>query len=231
MSTQEIPGRTVQLITCKVKGDLNCFRGSGEGLIKPSDAIGSLPKYLCIARSLATVTSDDKVILQVMNISPGPIEVYRGMKLGQIIPKQNILVVKQDDMKMYNSSPCTPEVNLDSSTLSSLDKTKLLDLLTEYSDVFATPGAPSAQCQVVKHTIKTTGPPIRQPLRRMPIALKDTIDTEVTKMLRQGIVRPSTSPWSSPVVMVKNETTLGDSALIIGNSMLSHIRMRILFPG
>ena len=37
----------------------------------------------------------------------------------------------------------------------------------------------------------------------MPIALKDTIDTEVTKMIRQGIVRPSTSPWSSPVVMVK----------------------------
>ena len=106
-------------------------------------------------------------------------------------------------MKMCNSSPYTPEVNLDSSTVSSLDKTKLLDLLTEYSDVFATPGVPSAQCQVVKHTIKTTGPPIRQPLRRMPIALEDTIDTEVTKMLRQGIVRPSTSPWSSPVVMVK----------------------------
>ena len=121
--------------------------------------------------------------MQVINISPGPIKVYRGMKLGQIIPKQNILIVEQDDMKMCNSSPYTPEVNLDSSTVSSLDKMKLLDLLTEYSDVFATPGVPSAQCQVVKHTIKTTGPPIRQPLRRMPIALKDTIDTEVTKML------------------------------------------------
>ena len=33
--------------------------------------------------------------------------------------------------------------------------------------------------------------------------LKDTIDKEVTKMLQQGIVQPSTSPWSSPVVMVK----------------------------
>ena len=37
----------------------------------------------------------------------------------------------------------------------------------------------------------------------MPMILKDTIDKEVTKMLQQGIVQPSTSPWSSPVVMVK----------------------------
>ena len=36
MSTQEVPGCTVQLVTCKMKGGLNC---SG-GLTEPSDAIG-----------------------------------------------------------------------------------------------------------------------------------------------------------------------------------------------
>lgn len=105
-------------------------------------------------------------------------------------------------MKTQGSNTCTPEINLDSSVLSS---TELLDLLTEYSDIFATSGAPGAQNHVVKHTIKTTGLPVRQSLHKMPMTLKETIDKEVTKMLEQGIVEPSTSPWSSPVVMVKKQ--------------------------
>ena len=39
----------------------------------------------------------------------------------------------------------------------------------------------------------------------MLVALRDTVKEEVTKMLQQGVVRPSTSPWSSPVVMVKKK--------------------------
>ena len=45
--------------------------------------------------------------------------------------------------------------------------------------------------------------PIRQPLRRVPEALKETIESEVTRMLEQSVITPSTSPWSSPVVMVR----------------------------
>jgi len=32
-STQEIPGRTIQLITCKVKGKTSCFEESMESLV------------------------------------------------------------------------------------------------------------------------------------------------------------------------------------------------------
>ena len=31
------------------------------------------------------------------------------------------------------------------------------------------------------------------------------VDAEVTKMLEQGVVKPSSSPWSSPIVMVKKK--------------------------
>ena len=47
--------------------------------------------------------------------------------------------------------------------------------------------------QSVKHSISTTGPPVRQPIRRIPQALKEMVDTEMTKMLEQGIVKPSNS--------------------------------------
>ena len=202
VSTQVIPGRTIQLITCKA-GEFNRFVNSGEGLVEPSDTIGNLPKHLCVARSLATITPDNMVIVQVMNVSPSPVKVYRGMKLGQITPRESILIINQGDVKAHNNNSCAPDFNLDSSILSPSEEAKLLDLLSEYSDIFATQGTPPAQTTVVKHSITTTGAPIRQPLRRTPVTLKDTINQEVTRMLQQGIVRPSTSPWSSPVVMVK----------------------------
>ena len=42
-------------------------------------------------------------------------------------------------------------------------------------------------------------------MRRVPVALKDTINTEVNRMLEQNVIRPSCSPWSSPVVMVQKK--------------------------
>ena len=71
-----------------------------------------------------------------MNVSPSPIKVCKGMKLGEVIPIHRIQMVKCDSLEDHNNESCIPEVNLDSSTLSSMEKTDLLSLLVEYSDVF-----------------------------------------------------------------------------------------------
>ena len=54
-------------------------------------------------------------------------------------------------------------------------------------------------------------------MHRLPVALKDTVDTQVQEMLHHNIIQPSCSPWSSPVVMVKKRTVHGVSVLITGN--------------
>ena len=43
---------------------------------------------------------------------------------------------------------------------------------------------------------------IRLPYRRLPISKKAALEEEVDKMLTDGVIAPSESPWSSPVVMV-----------------------------
>ena len=108
VSTQVIPGRTIQLITCKAR-EFNHFVNSGEGLVEPSDTIGNLPKHMCVARSLATIIPDNMVIVQILNVSPSPVKVYRGMKLGHIIPRESILIINQDDMKAHNNNSCIPD--------------------------------------------------------------------------------------------------------------------------
>ena len=61
----------------------------------------------------------------------------------------------------------------------------------------------TGQTLVVKHSNPTEGSPVQQKLQRIPEVLKDLVDPEVTKMFEQGVVKPSSSPWSSPIVMVR----------------------------
>lgn len=39
----------------------------------------------------------------------------------------------------------------------------------------------------------------------MPVATKGVKESEVQKMLDRGVIRPSNSPWSSPVVFVRKQ--------------------------
>ena len=44
----------------------------------------------------------------------------------------------------------------------------------------------------IRHAITTFGPPIRQPIRRLPVALKKTVQEEVQKIVKNKVIRPST---------------------------------------
>ena len=55
----------------------------------------------------------------------------------------------------------------------------------------------------MKHRINTgTAAPVRQPPRRFPFAKREEA---VAEMKDDGIIEPSASPWSSPVVLVKKK--------------------------
>ena len=56
---------------------------------------------------------------------------------------------------------------------------------------------------MARHSIDTGDTlPVKQSPRRMPPAKRLIAADEVDKMLRQGIIEPSNSPWSSPIVLV-----------------------------
>ena len=73
----------------------------------------------------------------------------------------------------------------------------------DYADVFsATPKGPGCT-HVIKHVIDTgEAKPIHIRARRTAPAEQTIIDQEVREMLANGIIEPSCSPWSAPVVLV-----------------------------
>ncbi|GFV31559.1 retrovirus-related Pol polyprotein from transposon opus [Trichonephila clavipes] len=58
------------------------------------------------------------------------------------------------------------------------------------------------------HHIITTGPPVTARPRRLHPKLYDAVKVEFEFLLAQGIIRPSKSPWSSPLhVVPKSDST------------------------
>ena len=56
---------------------------------------------------------------------------------------------------------------------------------------------------IALHRIDTQGlPPVHVPSRRTAEHTRKVIDEELDEMLKHGIVRPSKSPYSSPVVII-----------------------------
>ena len=87
-----------------------------------------------------------------------------------------------------------------SEDLTESQRQQVRELLHEYSDVFS--GKPNLT-RVATHKIDTGDSlPIRSSPYKIPQKLEEEVNKEIEKMLEMGIIRPSTSPWAAPVVIV-----------------------------
>jgi hypothetical protein len=76
--------------------------------------------------------------------------------------------------------------------------------LQSFDDVFATPqGLPPARaCDHRIHLLLNIAPVAVRPYR-YPQLQKDELESQCAAMLEQGVIRPSTSAFSVPVLLVK----------------------------
>ncbi len=82
------------------------------------------------------------------------------------------------------------------------EKEQLFALFLEYNP-FATGTQDLGQTGRIKHKVDTsTALPIRQQVRRIPHFRRQEAKKLLDDMLDKGIIRPSDSPWASPVVLV-----------------------------
>ena len=81
---------------------------------------------------------------------------------------------------------------------------RVTSLVLEFQDVFALTDAELGVTDRVCHQLDTgESTPVKQYARRIPFSLRTPVEEAVSDMLQRGVVRPSSSPWASPIVLVK----------------------------
>jgi hypothetical protein len=108
----------------------------------------------------------------------------------------------------------------ESSNTQTLLPPAISELLQEFPIVVSPPDAlPLSQdCDHEIPLVEGARPVTVRPFRYPP-ALKTGIETQVDTMLQQGIIQPSTSPFNSPVRLVRKKMVLGIFASITATSM------------
>ena len=191
-----IPPRTVQHVLIKVTDTI----ADGEvGLIEPLD---NNPQQLILGRSLSVV-KNNKAVVQLLNTGPIPITLHKNQKIGTFTPRKYVCVMDQVETQPSPAVGCS--IKITSDYLSAEQSCALQALLSKYKHLFAEHEQQLGRTSVIKHAIETQALPIKQPLRRLPIALRDVVKSEVQTMLDKEVIRPSRSAWSSPIVLVQKK--------------------------
>ena len=78
--------------------------------------------------------------------------------------------------------------------------------MSEFSDVFSQGPHDLGQTDLVQHCIDTRGASlIKQPPYQLPLAKQQDASKAVEDMEKEGVIEPSDSPWTSPIVLVKKK--------------------------
>lgn len=83
------------------------------------------------------------------------------------------------------------------------DQRKDLDEMVQKA--FSEMGDKIGCTHLVEHVIRTNSPPIKQRYYPLSPAMQKIVNEELDFMLANDIVEPSTSPWSSPIVLVQKK--------------------------
>ncbi|GFT51447.1 retrovirus-related Pol polyprotein from transposon 297 [Trichonephila clavipes] len=187
----------------QIRGDINVvLDGSKHLLFEKNIATPSMVSTYRNGKSDVWVTN-----LQFRNqIIP------RGMCIGQAEPlNEGHLCVISDTSDCLDDQQETSESRMNCSLmmspeLSDEQRNKLSELLRKFSGLFTKTDKSTAAKTNVKHRIFTGDhAPINQRAYRVSPTERRIIHEEVQKILDEGIVQPSESPWSSPVVLVRKK--------------------------
>lgn len=226
-----IASRTKTIIECSVQNP-----EIKRGLILDQNPIESL----LIANCIVKVKPNSRINISVVNTSEFPLTINSDLKLKLSPLEENnhhqIFYNSCTDDNATNTLDRTNEVIdlLRVSHLNHEEKDALYGLCATFSDIFHLPKDRLTHTEAIQHEIATTSSdPINTKSYRFPDVHKQEVQTQINKMLDEGIIKPSISPWSSPIwVVPKKSDASGQSKwrVVIDYRRLNDITIGDSYP-
>lgn len=234
------------MIQARIQGDP---QSGTEGVVEAT----ARQRKARIERSLSIVR-DKRVNIAVMNGGEEAIKFSKGEILATFTPWQEgaeIMAImeveeKQEEEKQENEEPKalpkwggTTKDQVEETLreaarqadmpLSKKERAELEETLLKNKEVFVRQLNKAAAATYPPHQINTGDhPPVTQRSYRMPPPMQDFIVEETKKLEKIGLVRPSQSPWSAPVVLAKKKD--GTPRFCIDYRQLNTITKRDSYP-
>jgi len=144
------------------------------------------------------------------NTTNKPQLVKRGTCLGELDTVE-VLDDKpriEEDDKVIEPQDDVREILMDKlpEDMTDAERDKVDELLRDYDDIFSTSTYDMGRTHLMEHSIDTGDHrPIRQPLRRHPMAHLDEIDQQVNDLMENDFIEPAASPWAANIVLVRKK--------------------------
>ena len=193
----EIPGRHEIIQTAHVRNPM-----INESVLEPNFNLAEKGVFVA---SVLVRPKEQKVPIQIVNPGADTVKLYKGTNVGclhQIDVELNDPVLQSKGINQENSR----EVQFSLDHLKPAEKEQMENVLGEYRGLFANDLSELGLTSQAEHRIQTgNAAPIKQLPRRLPHALRPVVEEQVKEMLQYEVIEPSSSPWASPIVLVKKE--------------------------
>ena len=197
-----IPARTEQTVAVKCSPKTAFLVGDFE----PTPIDGITGTYGTYARVIPNAEGVFKIA--IVNVNSDDVELPSRKTIGFLNPAGSDVFITSgpDTTTRASTSPAPPQQYQTGAQLSAEEKDRLSSLIHSYEDIFANNPKSPRRNTVLEHKIITDNSlPVYQKPRRIPAAWEQEVDAQVHEMLDNNIIRPSESPWNSPIILVKKK--------------------------
>ncbi len=234
----EVPGRSMFV-----------FQGKVEAHIDPGTPVmvdaaldqGSERLGLGCGRVLDTVRNEGHVLMHMINPSTEVCRVQKGtcvgtfstvvedaVFVGQLSSEKPDTGTKSKNEEVAVKRDVISRRLANAADLTASEKHRLYKKLHDHGELFSIDGE-LGHTSVMEHAIPTEdATPIHQQPRRVPYNRLPEVERFVNEGLETEVIRPSKSPWASPLVLVKKED--GSTRFCVDFRRLNDVTVGDSFP-
>lgn len=217
-----VPPWSESLVQVTISGNL---RDSESVLVSAEPTLARHLRSRLLVASCLCSRQADVLSVRVLNLSDEAIELRPCEPLAKVETVQRTDTATEGERRSVDDlETCFPLPDV-----AAEHRSKLLDLLKRYRSVFAFTREELGHTEALEHRIDTAGhPPIKVPPRRLPHCHRERVEEQLEWLLAKGIIQPSKSPWSAPIVMVRKKN--GEYRMCIDYRQLNEITVKDCFP-